>query len=239
MSSLGLTQDELKAVEKTRQQLSQLSNTINSLKNDVFISNPLPTLDSLQSSTDILERNITAIVQIMAQNDDLFHRVTVHPSTNYPGRTQEGILLQLLRKKAEPDVEAAMDEGRKTAAALQLDVPARREDMEELWAQARAACREGIGEYLMDEADPYTAEEREMGIENVRTGLRRSLDDDDSDEEEEEEEEGQGEEGGEDADLMIIDRPLPPPAPAVTTTEVPGVSLENVLRFATRGSFTG
>ena len=35
----------------------------------------------------------------------------------------------------------------------------------------------------------YTLEEREMGVENVVTGLRRELEDDDEEEEEEEEEE--------------------------------------------------
>ena len=44
MSSLGLSQEELKAVEQTRQRLSQLSSSINSLKNDVFISNLLPNM---------------------------------------------------------------------------------------------------------------------------------------------------------------------------------------------------
>lgn len=42
MSSLGLSLEELKAVEQTRQRLAQLSASLNSLKNDVFLSNPLP-----------------------------------------------------------------------------------------------------------------------------------------------------------------------------------------------------
>jgi mediator of RNA polymerase II transcription subunit 8 len=44
MASLNITQEELKAVEQTRQRLFQLSNTIGSLKADVYASNPLPRL---------------------------------------------------------------------------------------------------------------------------------------------------------------------------------------------------
>lgn len=43
-SSLGLSQEELKAVELTRQRLFQLSNSIGSLKSDVFNAFPLPHL---------------------------------------------------------------------------------------------------------------------------------------------------------------------------------------------------
>jgi hypothetical protein len=43
-SSLGLSQEELKAVELTRQRLFQLSNSIASLKADVYNSIPLPSL---------------------------------------------------------------------------------------------------------------------------------------------------------------------------------------------------
>lgn len=50
MASLGLTPEELKAVEQTRQRLSQLSSSINSLKNDVFVSNPLPSMCAVSSS---------------------------------------------------------------------------------------------------------------------------------------------------------------------------------------------
>lgn len=44
MASLNLTQEELKAVEQSRQRLSQLSHSIGSLKHDVLTSNPLPDL---------------------------------------------------------------------------------------------------------------------------------------------------------------------------------------------------
>ncbi len=44
MASLNLSQEELKAVEQSRQRLLQLSHSIASLKGDVMRSNPLPSL---------------------------------------------------------------------------------------------------------------------------------------------------------------------------------------------------
>ncbi|KAI1739144.1 mediator of RNA polymerase II transcription complex subunit 8-domain-containing protein [Xylaria scruposa] len=249
MSSLGLSQEELKAVEQTRQRLAQLSASINSLKNDVFVSNPLPNLDSLQASADILNHNIAAIHEIMAQNNDLFSRIAIHPSTNFPGRTQENVLLQLLRKKPEPDVEAAMEEGSKALADMPFpggqsttnQDKEKQDALESIWTAAREVCQERITEYVVnEESDSYTAEEREMGVENVRTGLQRSLDDESEDEEDDvdmDEADGPAAEGSAEPDLMIIDRPPPPPAPAVSTQDVEGAALETILRIATRGQF--
>ncbi|KAI0910355.1 choline sulfatase [Ustulina deusta] len=246
--------EELKAVEQTRQRLSQLSSSLNSLKNDVFLSNPLPNLDSLQASADILNHNVHAILEILAQNNSLFSRVAVHPSTNFPGRTQENILLQLLRKKPEPDVEAAMDEGRKTLASMTCPGYARSDNttnlnkekenaLGDIWGTTRNACQERIAEYVMnEEGDSFTAEEHEIGIEKVRTGLQRSFDDeyeDEDDEMEEDEVDGVLTGGNAEPDLMIIDRPPPPPAPAVSTQDVDGATLETIMRLATRGRLTG
>jgi hypothetical protein len=50
MASLNISQEELKAVEQTRQRLFQLSNSIGSLKTDVYNSSPLPNLYAFFSS---------------------------------------------------------------------------------------------------------------------------------------------------------------------------------------------
>ncbi|RYP60009.1 hypothetical protein DL770_010093 [Monosporascus sp. CRB-9-2] len=253
MASLNLSQEELKAVEQSRQRLIQLSDSIGSLKASVYNSNPLPNLDSLQASADILQHNLRYLLDIVTQHNDLFSRVAVHPSTNFPGRTQEGILLQLLRKKPEPDVAAAMDEGRERLEAVSLaasavgssgdpDSPAaaaraRRAQttarLEETWDAARRACIARVMRYATEEDDdPYTEEEHAAGIENVRTGLRKPPDDPYADEDEEE-----GSEGHDDGDVIVVDRPPPPPAPGVVAPEVEGASLENIMRLSARGEF--
>ncbi|KAK8034939.1 RNA polymerase II mediator complex component Med8 [Apiospora rasikravindrae] len=233
MASLNISPEELKAVEQTRQRLFQLSNSIGSLKHDVLTSHPLPNLDSLQASADILQHNISSLLDIIASKDnrEAFSRIVVHPSTNFPGRTQEGILYQLLRKKAEPGVEASLDEGRKTfrelcaatssstgtAAADETKV---REDLVDKWLAARDyMLNERIPTYMAKEApQPFTEEEVEMGIENVRTGLRQKVemvDDPDSDDDGEDEDEDEGAAlVGESKDIEMLDGPPQPTAAA-------------------------
>ncbi|KAI1445863.1 mediator of RNA polymerase II transcription complex subunit 8-domain-containing protein [Annulohypoxylon stygium] len=242
MESANLTQDDYKALEATRLRLMQVSSAIGTLKASVLSSNPLPNLESLQNHADILQGKIQSVLEGMSSTlvADSFSRITVHPSTNFPGRTQQPILLQLLRKKPEPDVELAMDEGRKIFAewsqssdSSDAHIDAGKGggkgvgELEAVWESARKFCQTRLTEYVEDEGnDMFTEEERVRGVENVRTGLKRSLlDDEDEDEDEEEDSD----------DVMEIDRPPPPPAPGIATQEVEGAALENVMRFAARG----
>lgn len=75
-----------------------------------------------------------------------------------------------------------------------------------------------IAEYVLEEADdPYTAEEREAGVETVRTGLKRDLEEDDEEDEEED-----AESKDEDEEPRGLPR---------------GPEPETLLWFATRGDF--
>lgn len=134
------------------------------------------------------------MTKILAQHADLFQKVAVHPSTNFPGRTQEGLLPQLLRKKLEIPVEDWVNEGRTIQATNEAD---KEKENDELWEWAKEYIGERVALYVFDvNGTNYTREEREMGIENVRTGLRRKLpekergeeesDDEDEDDEDEE-----------------------------------------------------
>ncbi|KAI2467071.1 mediator complex, subunit Med8 [Annulohypoxylon bovei var. microspora] len=238
MEPFGLAPEDYKALETTRLRLMQISSGLGTLKASVLASNSLPNLESLQNHADILQGKIQSVLGITMPMAETFSRIMVHPSTNFPGRTQESILLQLLRKKPEPDIATAMEEGRKIFAGLtqtsdQSDAHPNAstgggkgaEELEAAWESAREFCQDRLSEYVRGEGDDmFTEEERERGIENVRTGLKRSLLED----EEEDEDES-------DDDVMEIDRPLPPPAPAVATQEVEGAALESVMRFAARG----
>ncbi|OAA73545.1 Mediator complex, subunit Med8 [Cordyceps fumosorosea ARSEF 2679] len=189
----GLDDDELKSVEQILSRLAQLSSSIQSLKMDIMKSNPLPHPDSLRASAQILQRNLQTVLDCAAENAELFSRVAVRPSTNYPGRAQENVLTQLLRKKLEPDVEELVARGRE---ASRLATPAGLADLQAVWDELRAWTQSRIAAYVRDEAgDAYTKAEREMGTENVRTGLRRDIEEDEEEEEEEEEEEDEEDEG--------------------------------------------
>lgn len=198
--------------------------------------------DSLQASADILQHNISSLLDIIASKDnrEAFSRIVVHPSTNFPGRTQEGILYQLLRKKAEPGVEASLDEGRKTFRELcalsannsgsghhatTADETKVREDLVDKWLAARDyMLNERIPAYMTQEAQqPFSEEEVEMGVENVRTGLRQKVEmvdepdsDDDGEEEDDEDEatEGAAAMGGS-KDIVMLDGPPQPAGAAV------------------------
>ncbi|KAI0994924.1 hypothetical protein K3495_g13256 [Podosphaera aphanis] len=161
-----LQPEDIKGLEQTRQRLHQLSSNIASLKQDVLLNAPLPKWHSLQASAMILTNNIQVLTTLLAKNSEILNRAVVYPSTNYPGRTQEGLLGQLLRKKLEPSIEGWVDTGKEMGATVN--------DAEESklksWAAEWIATR--VAKYALEEArDEYTVEERELGIENVRTGL--------------------------------------------------------------------
>lgn len=140
---------------------------------------------SIQASTTIIQQNLRTLTTYISENAVLLERVAVHPSTNFPGRQHENVLLQLLRKKPEPSVEELFEKGRAVAAAALSGEEAWKEQRE-LWGWARKYCDERIGQYAMEEThELYTAEEKAMGVENVRTGLRKDVEEEDEDEEEE------------------------------------------------------
>lgn len=127
--------------------------------------------------------------------------MAVFPLPSYPGRTQEALLGQLLRKKLEPEVEDWVAEGRQVAEEAGMGDEETRSGMLELWSWAGMAANELARGH--EWGGDFTMEEREGGVENVVTGLkrRRRGEDEEEDEEEEEGEEGVGddeEEGAED-----------------------------------------
>lgn len=183
MAQATLSQEDIKALEQTRQRIFQLTKNIESLKGDVLRSNPLPQWSSLQTSASILASNIESLTSHMSKHSDLLNRTVVYPSTNYPGRTQEGVLTQLLRKKMEPQVETWVEEGRATQGEIK-DGGINERDEDELLDWAKDWIGGRVAKYAMEEAgDDYTVEERALGVENVNTGLKMKDESDSEDEE--------------------------------------------------------
>ncbi|KAK1830374.1 mediator of RNA polymerase II transcription subunit 8 [Podospora conica] len=228
MASLGLAPDEFKQLELVRNRFAQLAESLKSIHSDIYHSNPLPSPERLQNYFQILRTSITSIQELIDDNHSLFSRLAIHPSTNFPGRTHEHILQHLLRKKLEPDVEAIVENARKTARAAGIDasklsggegarggygdgnnyglddgdvgededeVPS--DPLNEHWADIREACHNAIKDYALNQSrEPYTIEEQAMGTKNVRTGLRRSLEDSDDEEDDDEDDEDEDLGGG-------------------------------------------
>ncbi|CZT12237.1 related to Mediator of RNA polymerase II transcription subunit 8 [Rhynchosporium agropyri] len=200
MAQPSLNQEDIKVLEQVRQRVFQLTNNIASLKSDVLRSNPLPPWymnslvslkgNSLQTSASILASNIETLTTLMSKNADLLNRTVVYPSTNYPGRSQEAILTQLLRKKLEPSVESYVSEARTSQSQFaETATPTSEKESTELLNFALDWLGGRIVKYVTEDAGDYTIEERERGIDNVNTGLKRKLDEDASEEDDTDEDE--------------------------------------------------
>lgn len=165
----------------------------------------------------------------LSKNAELLNRTVVFPSTNYPGRTQENILTQLLRKKQEPPVENWVEEGRKIA-----DTEGGKTEDEFLdWARHWLTTR--IDEYAQGEAlDDYTAEEKKLGIENVNTGLRSDYEEEESTKSNEDEKADSGiaVTSARRTSLGQIEYNLG----QVKETKGKASTVEEILRFATTGA---
>ena len=103
----------------------------------------------------------------------------VYPLAEFPGQSQETLLGQLLRKKLEPNVEDWVAEGRKIgmgAADQRNPNTMKASETHDLWEWAGMSANEDARKHTW--GGNYTLEEREMGVQNVVTGLRRKLKDD-------------------------------------------------------------
>ena len=139
---------------------------------------------SFQTSAAILANNVQGLAEHLDRHSQLLNRIAVHPSPNYPGRTQEDLLGILLRKKLEPQVQTWVDEGRDIANG---DGTVTNQD-QEMWKFASTFIDERVQKYALEEAGMnYTTAEKKLGIENVNTGLRRKLEDDESSEDDDDE----------------------------------------------------
>lgn len=167
-----------------------------------------------------------------------------YPLPNFPGHTQEGLLGQLMRKKLEPKTEAWVAEYAKPRAApaetapngvhatdsTQPDAGLAVDELHGLWRWAGPTVH-AIARPMLEDgdfADSYSLAEREAGIENVITGLRRNLDSD-SDEEGDDDDEDEDEDGDEKMEDAMPSKPAAA-QPGVDPT-LPPRRLETMLRF--------
>lgn len=161
----------------------------------------------------------------------MLNRIAVHPSPNYPGRTAEDLLGVLLRKKLEPQVQTWVEEGREIAKG---DAAVTADDTE-LWAFATGFMNERVAKYATEEANEvYTAAERELGVENVKTGLCRKLEEDESSDEDDDEDEEMEDVGS------TVSKPAAQPSTQPGNTDdkshEDARSKQDLLRMATSGS---
>lgn len=182
-----LSPQDIRTLEHTRQRLAQLTKSLDSLQKQIHTIEPLPSWSSLHSLSQIISQNLASVSAHLTTHAPLLSSLVAYPLPLYPGREQEPVLNQLLRKKLEPHVEDWVEEGRLAGEEVaNWDGGRGRAEITGLWEWAGIAANEQARKH--EWGGDYTVEEIEGGIENVVTGLR----DEESDEEE-------GEEGDEGA----------------------------------------
>ncbi|KAJ5090640.1 hypothetical protein N7532_009324 [Penicillium argentinense] len=243
-----LTNDQIKTLEQSRQRLVQLTRSLGSLIGSLNQSEPLPPWSSLQTQASIISNNLVSVSELLSDNRDLLSTLVAYPGPEYPGRTQSNALQQLLRTKLDPRVEDWVERGRvqgteqANLSTANPSVPApsaeklSEAELASLWEWAPLAANEEARR--RDWGANYTLEEREMGIENVVTGLKRTLED----EEEGDEEDEEGEEGEEEMEIVGVHRKSGGGsgvefdiAPHHAHPVHPVVPLPDILRFMTTG----
>ncbi|CAK44630.1 hypothetical protein CBS63078_2489 [Aspergillus niger] len=267
MSSLN--QDQIKTLEQSRQRLIQLTHSLASLITSLNQSDPLPSWTSLQSQATIISNNLLTISDHLSDNRDLLSNIVAYPDASYPSRVPANnvALEQVLRTKLDPRVEDWVARGRRAGApTTSSDAGAGAlgqyqtssgqrllsdDAIAELWDWAPVAANEEARK--RNWGGNYTLEEREMGIENVVTGLSRVLEDDDE-EDESDSEEGEGEAdemevvgarrrsgagAGLEFDIAAANTGSGANAGAGAKVVAPVVPLDEILRFMTTGAVPG
>lgn len=136
----------------------------------------------------------------------------------------------LLRKKAEPQVDNWVDDGR---SYLEKRGETEGKDLEEVWNFASDNIGQMVGKAAVRVMrDLYTKEEREAGVKNARTGLKKppedeegseDSDDDEADDEDEEMGDGDEESDGEPKKKVVVGaRSLDDMMMFMTTGRMPG-----------------
>jgi mediator of RNA polymerase II transcription subunit 8, fungi type len=177
----------------------------------------------------------------LSEHQELLSSLVAYPAPSFPGNTQQGVLEQLLRTKLDPRVEDWVTRGR-IAGTKSLDAGSglSEADLAELWAWAPIEANQEARN--RNWGGNYTLEEKESGIQNVVTGLRRQLPDDDEDEESDEEDEDEDEEkmdivgvhtkpgvGGVEFDLARARDHIP------SASASPALPLDDVFRYMMTG----
>ena len=183
----------------------------------------------LQSSSSALSFTLAQLSETLHAHESFFQSAHVYPLTNYPGHKHGDLLVELLRKKLQPDAEAWID-----AHSTKSNGPGSTFDSQPfktLWDDVSAISK-SIVRPMLDEggafADDFTIAEREAGVEKVKTGLRRELEADEA-----------SDDGDDDDDKMDEDSAPSPIERQEAVPEIdpalPPLSLEAVLRFVSTG----
>ncbi|KAJ9643906.1 mediator of RNA polymerase II transcription subunit 8 [Coniosporium tulheliwenetii] len=112
----AMNQDEVRALDRVRQRLQTFANTLGALRQDLEKSDRIPPWPILSDQIQTATRTLSSLQETLSENSAFLSRAHAYPLPSFPGRTQEGLLQQLLRKKLDPSIEDAIADAKKEAA---------------------------------------------------------------------------------------------------------------------------
>lgn len=198
--------------------------------------------ESLQTRASLLAADLQQLQTIFDANRGFLTAAHPFPRASFPGHSHEVVLQQLLRKKAEPAVDDWIDDNTNPVRVAKWndgqDTGLKDAEQDELWAFAKPTSAQTAEDMIKSGAFDfeYTLAEKDGGLENVITGLRRKLnkimDPNASDEEDDDDEDEEMEDGMEE-DIMPAAKPPNDPFGAVKGVDKskPALSMDAWLRF--------
>ncbi|EHY52313.1 Mediator of RNA polymerase II transcription subunit 8 [Exophiala dermatitidis] len=228
-----LSTDQVRALDQTRQRLLALQTSLIALRSDITTQSSLPSWPALQTHANLISNNLQTIAAQLAEHREAFQSTVAFPLPQFPGKERAFILETLLRTKLEPNVEDWVEEGESIALRLRKGDPSgiSEADLNALWQWAPTAANKEARKQKWG-AD-FTLEEKQRGVSNVVTGLRRELveppdEEDEEGDEDEEYEVTDEEEEEDDGNKMEVEQTKSENKPGGTTESA------TVLRTATQ-----
>ena len=143
---------------------------------------------SIQTSAALISYNMKALLDQISSNKLLYQSAHVYPSRSFPGRTQENLLTQLLRKKLSPSDEDWIAEGNDfisnianiakndSGSSEAIDTPIIKETLIQLWEWAGPAANNVAKEVLLSMSDSSdesnSQEDNDDEHENTKSGAQ-------------------------------------------------------------------
>ncbi|KAF2770304.1 hypothetical protein EJ03DRAFT_78630 [Teratosphaeria nubilosa] len=222
-----------KLLDRLRLELSQIQTALETLMWYLDPTRPPPAWPDTVRQIEQSAKRLTDLQRLIASNRYFLRSLHVYPLTSFPGHDRGPILEQLLRKKLDPKAEDWIAEhsqpprSQLPSGAAHADGKARlqAEEYEGMWDWADGRVKEVVGGFVGEFDSDYTLAEREHGIVNVKTGLKRRLRVDEMDLSDDEEDG----DGDEEMEVDVVQQ-----EPGVHTS-LPPLQLDVVLKFMTTG----
>ncbi|KAH9825614.1 Mediator of RNA polymerase II transcription subunit 8 [Teratosphaeria destructans] len=225
-----------KVLDRLRLELAQIQSSLETLMWYLDPSRPPPAWPDTVRQIEQSAKRLTDLQRLIASNRDFIRSLHVYPLTSFPGHDKGSILEQLLRKKLDPKAEDWIAEYSQPPHPQQINSDAHEdqkgrlqaEEYEGMWDWADGRVKEVMGAFVGEFDSDYTMAEREHGIADVKTGLKRRLRVDEMDLSDDEEEDGD-EDGDQNMEVDVVHQ-----EPGVDAS-LPPLQLDAVLKFMTTG----